>query len=62
MGDMGEFEARRWLKQVQQEYDALEAQYIQEPTRQGKFNLTLKIFEVRFAEAKVKNLKRDAKK
>ena len=58
---MTELEARRWLKQVKQEYEEMEAQYLQEPTRQGKFDLTLKVFEVRFAEAKVKNIKRDAK-
>lgn len=59
---MAELEARRWLKQVKQEYEDMEAQYIQNPTKQGKFDLTLKVLEVRFAEAKVKNMKRDARK
>lgn len=58
---MAELEARRWLKQVKQEYEEMEVQYIQNPTKQGKFDLTLKVLEVRFAEAKVKNMKRDAR-
>ena len=59
---MTELEARRWLKQVKEEYAAMEAEYIEDPTLQNKFDLTIKVFELRCAEAKVKNLKRDAKK
>lgn len=59
---MTELEARRWLKQVKAEYDTLEAQCIENPTKQNKFDLTIKVFELRFAEAKVNNMKRDAKK
>lgn len=59
---MTELEARRWRRQAQQEYDKAEKEHIEEPTRQSKFDLTLKLFELRFAEAKVKNMKRDAKK
>lgn len=58
---MTELEARRWLKQVKQEYEEMEAAHIQDPDRQSKFDLSLKIMEVRFAEAKVKNMKRAAK-
>ena len=59
---MTEMKARRWLKQAKAEYAEMEAQYLQEPSRQLKFNLTLKIMAVRFAEAKINNMKRDAKK
>lgn len=58
---MTQLEARRWLKQVKAEYAAKEAQYIENPTRQNKFDLTIKVFELRCAEAKVQNMKRDAK-
>ena len=57
---MTELEARRWLKQVKAEYDALEAEYIENPTRQNKFDLTIKVLELQCAEAKVKNMKSDA--
>lgn len=59
---MTELEARRWRKQAKKEYDESEVEHIEEPTRQSKFDLTLKMLEVRFAEAKVRNMKRDAKK
>lgn len=59
---MTQFEARRWLKQVKAEYTAMEAEYIENPTLQNKFDLTIKVFELRCAEAKVKNMKRDANK
>lgn len=59
---MTQLEARRWLKQVKAEYAAKEAEYIENPTKQNKFDLTIKVFELRCAEAKVQNMKRDAKK
>jgi hypothetical protein len=59
---MTELETRRWLKRAKQECKEMEERCIQEPTRQLKFDLTLKVMEIRFAEAKIKNMKRDAEK
>lgn len=56
-----ELEVRRMLKQAKVEYAEMEKQYLDNPTRQGKFDLTLKVLEVRFFEAKIKNMKRRAK-
>lgn len=58
---MTQLEARRWLKQVKAEYAAMEAEYINDPTRQNKFDLTVKVLEMRFAEAKVKNMREQSK-
>ena len=59
---MTQLEARRWLKQIREEYASMEAEYIENPTKLNKFVLTIKVLELRCAEAKVKNMKRDANK
>lgn len=58
---MTQLEARRWLRQVKAEYAAMESAYINDPTRQNKFDLTIKVLELRCAEAKVENMRERSK-
>ncbi|MDO7787135.1 hypothetical protein [Desulforamulus aquiferis] len=55
---MEELEVRRWLREAKREYEELEKICKDDPNQQNRFNLTLAQWEVKFAEAKLKNMKK----
>lgn len=59
---MCELEIHRTVKEAEVEFLKLQEQYKKDPTPQLKFDLSLKYLEVKLFQAKVRNMRRDAKK
>lgn len=60
--EMCELEIYRTVKTAEAEFLKLQQQYKENPTPQLKFDLSLKYLEVKLFQAKVRNMRRDAKK
>lgn len=60
--EMCELEVHRTLKEAKAEFLKFHQQYKENPTPQLKFDLSLKYLEVKLFQAKVRNMRRDAKK
>lgn len=60
--EMCELEIHRTVKEAEAEFLKLQQQYKKDPAPQLKFDLSLKYLEVKLFQAKVRNMRRDAKK
>jgi hypothetical protein len=60
--EMCELEIHRTVKESEAEFLQMQEQYKKDPTPQLKFDLSLKYLEVKLFQAKVRNMRRDAKK
>lgn len=60
--EMCELEIHRTLKEAKAEFLKIHKEYKKDPTPQLKFDLALKYLEVKLFQAKVRNMRRDAKK
>ena len=59
---MCELEIHRTVKEAEAEFLQMQEEYKKDPTPQLKFDLSLKYLEVKLFQAKVRNMRRDAKK
>ena len=60
--EMCELDIHRTVKEAEAAFLELQQQYKENPTPQLKFDLSLKYLEVKLFQAKVRNMRRDAKK
>lgn len=60
--EMCELEIHRTVKEAEAEFLLMQKEYKKDPTPQLKFDLSLKYLEVKLFQAKVRNMRRDAKK
>lgn len=60
--EMCELDIHRTVKEAEAEFLQMQNEYKKDPTPQLKFDLSLKYLEVKLFQAKVRNMRRDAKK